>query len=532
MDTFRKLTEAAIAVGASDWLPDLVEVALTTPSAVQSHGAAPPVPNMPAEKWQALRDEVSRDLPMSSRHTTGRKDHPVALPSQGGSLVRAIAAASVNERNKSLQMLQQDVYAQSNSGPQASRMKTWRQIAQAWGLDPLPLTPELIKAVGASFKRGGYRSAHLYFGSAKKEHIMQFGSLSQDLEILIKDVIRSIERGQGPSKLKDSFNLRDLAGIDLTLEGDQFRIHHNMVVLGCFFLTREIELSATLRRHIRMDTEKLTVSWTLPATKTCTKGELTERTHKCMCRSLPSQMCPYHCMEDTLLLTHDAWEHTDDGPLFLQDYDHMSKIYTIDAIRSVLKRANIQTQRQGVDGPVERFHGHCLRISGAQALVRLGFSTTLIMLLGRWGSHAIFRYIQDSPLQELIDVDAESEAREKGAPATSLEPEVKKLRTEQRRVQAALHAFTQKCESLAAEVADLNTTPLYVVGKKAHQPDTREKELEPRYWATKCGWRYGLTRFTRSSAAHDLCRKCFQTESTGVASSEEENALSSSSSDD
>ena len=66
---------------------------------------------------------------------------------------------------------------------------------------------------------------------------MQFGSLSQDLEILIKDVIRSIERGQGPAKLKDSFNLRDIiAGIDLTLEGDQFRIHYNMVVLGCFFL--------------------------------------------------------------------------------------------------------------------------------------------------------------------------------------------------------------------------------------------------------------------------------------------------------
>ena len=157
---------------------------------------------------------------MSSRNPVGRKDHPVIQPSQGGSLARAIAAASINERSQSLQMLQQDVYAQSNSGPQASRMKTWRQIAQAGGLAPLPMTPELIKAVGASFKRGGYRSAHLYFGSAKKEHIMQFGSLSQDLEILIKDVIRSIERGQGPAKLKDSFNLRDIiAGIDLTLEG-------------------------------------------------------------------------------------------------------------------------------------------------------------------------------------------------------------------------------------------------------------------------------------------------------------------------
>ena len=127
-------------------------------------------------------------IPQAGRGRPTRKDHPTAQPSTGGSLTRALAAAATNERETSLQLLENDIYAQSNSGPQASRMKTWRQIAAAWQLPPLPLTAELLQAVGASFKRGGCRSASLYFSAARKEHIRQDGALSQDLEIAIKDV--------------------------------------------------------------------------------------------------------------------------------------------------------------------------------------------------------------------------------------------------------------------------------------------------------------------------------------------------------
>lgn len=39
------------------------------------------------------------------------------------------------------------------------------------------------------------------------------------------------------------------------------------------------------------------------------------------------------------------------------------------------------------------------------------------------------------PLQEVIDVDEAEEARQHGAPGASMEPELKKLKLEQRRVQ-------------------------------------------------------------------------------------------------
>ena len=105
------------------------------------------------------------------------------------------------------------------------------------------------------------------------------------------------------------------------------------------------------------------MSWTLPATKTSTQAELTERTHKRMCKALRALLCPYHRMVATLALTKDKYERTDDGPLFFEGMEHMPKLYTREAIRGVLQRAGIPTTREG-NNTVERFHGHCLRISG------------------------------------------------------------------------------------------------------------------------------------------------------------------------
>ena len=137
-----------------------------------------------------------------------------------------------------------------------------------------------------------------------------------------------------------------------------------------------------------------------------------------------------------------------------------------------------------------------------------------MVLLGRWGSQAILRYIQDSPLQELIDVEADIDAKERGEPSASLEPELKKLKTEQKLVRDEVY----QCDQLAAEVSELNKTPPYVIGKRAHRPDARGKELPPMHWSTKCGWKYGCSKFTRSAAAYSLCRKCFRDEGTDLVS--------------
>ena len=48
------------------------------------------------------------------------------------------------------------------------------------------------------------------------------------------------------------------------------------------------------------------------------------------------------------------------------------------------------------------FGGHCLRVSGAQHLCRMRVPISTIMLLGRWGSRAIERYVQETELEDVI----------------------------------------------------------------------------------------------------------------------------------
>lgn len=59
-----------------------------------------------------------------------------------------------------------------------------------------------------------------------------------------------------------------------------------------YFLTKKIELSATLRKRIRLGYKKQIVSWALPSMKTCARGDLTERSHKRMCHVVKEQLCP------------------------------------------------------------------------------------------------------------------------------------------------------------------------------------------------------------------------------------------------
>mgnify|MGYP006901806923 CR=1 FL=1 len=68
----------------------------------------------------------------------------------------------------------------------------------------------------------------------------------------------------------------------------------------------------------------------------------------------------------------------------------------------MLTALNIPLQRLGPDGKLkDRFSEHVLRVSGAQLLARRGMQLICIKLLGRWGSAAILRYIQDAPLAQL-----------------------------------------------------------------------------------------------------------------------------------
>lgn len=97
--------------------------------------------------------------PAPSKPITGRSDHPVlwqpeSLAGSRASFTLALQAAEPNQRKRSLEELERDVLAQSTRPSQESRVRTFLAICTAWEVVPFPLTPECVKAVGASLKAG------------------------------------------------------------------------------------------------------------------------------------------------------------------------------------------------------------------------------------------------------------------------------------------------------------------------------------------------------------------------------------------
>ena len=89
------------------------------------------------------------------------------------------------------------------------------------------------------------------------------------------------------------------------------------------------------------------------------------------------------------------------------------------------------------------------------------------MLLGRWGSCSIERYVQEAELDSFVL------PRQNTLPVPSTQPELELLR--------------ERVGSLADVVEKLQSRPDLIIAKKAHLRNERELERLPTLWKTKCG---------------------------------------------
>lgn len=89
---------------------------------------------------------------------TPRSDFPKLEPRGRGSLKRALGAAMPTSRMGSIAALQDDFYVNSSKPSRLSLFATWTKLAAAWGLQPIPITRELLLSIGAFMKHAGYRS--------------------------------------------------------------------------------------------------------------------------------------------------------------------------------------------------------------------------------------------------------------------------------------------------------------------------------------------------------------------------------------
>ncbi|CAE7533633.1 unnamed protein product [Symbiodinium sp. CCMP2592] len=465
-----------------------------------------------------------------------RFDQPAPRTSAGGMLNKALAAADPLNSEEALRDFRDNVYARSARAPNDARWVTWCKICAAWGISPVPLTADTIEKVGTSFRSGGYRSSAQYFSRARKEHIHVTGqAVPPPVELAIRDAIRSIERGMGTNSPKDAFRLDSLdICIDLLEEG--LRFHHAMVVLGSWFLCREIELSALRVKHMTLDSERKQVCLTLSASKNDTVGSMVQRRHSCYCGTIPETICPYHAA----LRIADQCSSDSEAFIFAADTgEPMTKAQTIEAIHAVLTAADVPLTRAGapLEPEVNRFGGHCLRVSGAQHLCRMRIPVSTIMLLGRWGSRAIERYVQDTELEDALygiaaaglptlptgpaalkDKTHDSPPwtlvhnLEESEPAPPPRP-TKKARSTKTDAEdkEAVAAMIGSLDDIAARLESIQDRPDLVCKRKAHMRDPEESSRPPAKWRARCGWPYGYSNFTRAhdDGSQNLCLKCF-----------------------
>ena len=406
---------------------------------------------------------------------------PKLEPRGRGSLKRAIGAAIPNCRMSSIAALQEDSYANSSQASQASLWNTWTTLATAWGLPPIPITRELLLSVGAS----GYRSHKNYFYKAAQVHRETLGQdIPPDPHLLIQKILRSIKRGQGPTPFKDAFELELFhvplqRRLDITRTGHSFNDRfaaRDITMIACWWMLRGIEAAAARFQHIWFHETNITrfVYFTLPVQKNDPTGLCVTRGHPCICKTgEPNALCPFHAMQRHMKRIHHLFRDTppEHLPLIPTDEgDFATKSHIMKIFSSAIGLTETPLTRPGPRGePLPRFGEHVCRVSGAQFLSRMGYSLEAIQLIGRWGSDAVKRYIQEAPLAA-----TPSHMVPSTSPPTSNLQEL--VRTELTRLSNSWWIISQS--------------------GTVHIPAVPETAQNTR-WRTLCGWHYGTAPFKR-----------------------------------
>ena len=410
--------------------------------------------------------------------------------------------------------LEGDVLAVGTAIGRASSMRTWGLMHRRWfgtALPLLPLTTPKICAVAAQMKAGGYRSFPNFVGAVKDEHVATLHAWTDELERCRRRCIASTQRGIGPPRQCLDVPIAKIAelqfGADPLVVGGPVCPGH-WATICCFHLVRGAEAACALASSLVLDLEAKTETWHLPASKTDPTAIGVKRTWGCVCgcearigvyAGVPP--CPFHA---ALALQHDLKRRFANSrgalpsalPLFPDASGNWCTrsgfVETITAFTNALEMDVHDDLGRNQVGE------HVWRVSGSRMLASIDIPQPVIMLLARWGSRAILRYVADAPLSQLT---AAYLARVKAAASFACSSPS---------VGDTLQAGAPLCDaptlSLAESAAEaiLEAVPAACVAKKrftanegteyVHLIADRRPWERPKPGRTACGWDYLLLK--------------------------------------
>ena len=159
---------------------------------------------------------------------------------------------------------------------------------------------------------------------------------------------------------------------------------------------------------------------------------------------------------------------------------------------------------------IEKWSQHCFRVSGAQLFARAEVTLPVIQVIGRWGSFAIWCYVQESvfaPQRQLHSF---------AFPAKPLRVSFA------HRPPPARGSMRPQCPALVHRVVAESwqskaTVVHHPKTKFTHKPCENELSLQSVDWVTACGrWYYGCSNHLRHPSVlpgFSRCTKCFASSS-------------------
>ena len=466
--------------------------------------------------------------------TSGRSGAPLLRPSTRGDRGVALSSASTaTTRKQALDGLLAAMSARSAASSQESMIKTWTSFHMAWfgpSVEVLPLVPAKVFAVCAMFRAGGYRSVENYLSRIKDLHVEEGFDWSMSLERAFRKSKRAVNRGIGPARQSAAL---DLGAAFKALENRSSAPVcnrgpvglRNLLVVGCFWMLRELEISCAKVCHLEVDAVHFWVDWTLPASKTDVRALGKVRRWECVCSGDFTRPCPFHASVNQFEILRSSHRGEGSSPLFPTiSGGFVDKRHVVTSIEFV---ARLIGEALTGSGGVRRFGGHSLRVTGARLMAGMGISIVLIQLMARWSSEAVLRYVAEAPLQGMSDAyrkGLSTSALGTSAEETSRQLEVVKSETAQDK--RLIHYLQQEVATLKA-IEDVKVKDMgYIVNTESgvvHRPVVWAKDVVPIHWRTACGWAFGFSQYDVSLVSPVgavFCRGCSGQRNKAVSCSE------------
>ena len=318
-----------------------------------------------------------------------------AGPSEAGSGARrrgqrhiAVAVAGDPRRaEEARKALEDATYARTARGPRESRLATLESVASASGVSLYPPSAAGVKAVAAALKEAGYKAGAQYLSDWKVESRRKGHELEAACAQAFEDAARAVARDTRPEQRSKPLRPELVARIPDEPTRD-------CLLVCCWWLLREAEARALSRKDVAFDRTERRVALRLTSSKTDPEGRGASRTLSCTCAAAGPAwrvLCPYHaCRRLRGASRANRCEGLMPGPGGARwKQGHLAKL---------LRRwATLLDAGQPADG---RWGGHSCRRGGAQWYHRMGMHLSTTKHMGRWGSSAVYRYIEE------VEVDA------------------------------------------------------------------------------------------------------------------------------